>query len=119
MSGPTAIVCQTQQAETGIIKGKEKRKVRKRRKDEREREETRDDGGWKRDGRRREMKERREREEERKRRERVEAFSGWALLVAIFPWVSHLLVQHHKDKAKKLFHRCCFDPGLSRVLSSL
>jgi hypothetical protein len=26
--------------------------------------------------------------------ETVEAFSGWALLVASFPWVSHLLVQH-------------------------
>lgn len=41
-----------------------------------------------------------EREEERKRKksfqfeETVEAFSGWALLVAFFPWVSHLLVQH-------------------------
>jgi hypothetical protein len=61
--------------------------VRKGQKGEREREEARDDGGWKRDGRR-EMEEKK-REEETKRKsfqfgETVEAFSGWALLVAFF-----------------------------------
>lgn len=73
--------------------------------------------GWKK--KRDEGKEEREREEERKRREKSRGFFRLGAFGRDFSLGQSSASPTPQDKAKKLFHRCCFDPGLSRVLSSL